>query len=195
MKLRLKEFCFCLIAGVALFIPIKGNLAMADGLGCKTEVWINESIERVSGKRWPRASDGTPLSMRAIEEVCEIVLHLPTKGSWAIASKQTIMQQQRNFVTVVAVLPFAGTLNFASALAAADNFVAAHQIRDIRFLERLANWRTAPPNKSPFGSGYRAITQIDKGVDLVLELKYQASRDAWFLSIELDGESPTAPPR
>jgi hypothetical protein len=163
-------------------------------LGCKPErkpvalvidVWMNQSLENVTGKPWPRAkAGGAPLGMTAVEQPCEVALHLPSTRTLNLRSRQTTLQQERGIVTLVSVLPLDELVEFETAIAKAEEIARQQNIQDRKFQETLSHWRDAPPNRDPFGPKYMARVAIEPGVNMYVFIKPSAVANGWFIALE-----------
>jgi hypothetical protein len=148
------------------------------------DVWMNESVEKMTGKRWPRARDGDPLGMTAVEQPAEIVVHLPGTTALRFRSKHTVLQQERGMVTLVSVLPLDKAVDFQTAITKAEEISRGHGVTDKRFHETILHWRDAPPERGPFAPKYTARTAMGSRVNLYVDIR-PADDDGWLIALEL----------
>jgi hypothetical protein len=180
VKARVLRACVILVLSSALFDcsrerkPV--NLVM--------DVWINQSVEKVAGRPWPHAKDGEPLGMTAVEQPCEVVLHLPSANTLRLKSKQTVLQQERGIVTSVSVLPLDELVDFGTAIVKAEEIARQHGIQERKFYEVISHWRDAPPNRDPFAPKYMARTAVEPGINLYVNLKPSSGEAGWFIALD-----------
>jgi hypothetical protein len=147
------------------------------------DLWMNQAVEKMTRRPWPRSDDGQPLGMTAIQQPCELTLHLPSTKTLRLTSKQTILQQEGGIVTLVSVLPLEAPLDFGSALAKAQETARKLEISDRKLLERLSHWSN-PSDGNKSDPKYMARARVEPGVNLYVKMLPTNDDTGWFIALE-----------
>lgn len=148
------------------------------------DVWMNEQVEKVTGRAWPRAKDGEPLGMTTIQEPCEVALHLPSAKVLRLESKQTTLQQERGVVTLVSVLPLNKAVEFDMAVTKAEEIARAQGIKEQKFFDTLSSWRKSFSSKDTPGSKYMTRALVESGINLYVSIKPSGNATGFFITLE-----------
>jgi len=139
-------------------------------------------------------ADGRPLGMTVIEAPCRVVLHLPSTRTVEVQSTSTTLQQERGFVTVVAILPLKRLVSFGGAVEEAEKLARECKVKDGKVYETMSKWRQAGPNCDPFGPKYLTRATVEPTVDVNIRVRPHPTQDGWFVAVEFDGEVPADTP-
>jgi hypothetical protein len=170
-----------IMLGLALLASAKGRTTVDNVM----EVWLNSSVQKVTGRPWPLGQGGQPLGMTAAEEPWEVVVHLPSGRTFRLRSIHTTLQQERGIVNVISMLPLAQPVDFKSAIDRLEEIARGQKIEERKFYEIVSSWREAPPVQGAFAPKYMARTQIEAGVNLYASIKPAGtSADSWFVVLE-----------
>lgn len=164
----------------------KGRTIMSQTTKCSMQVWINQSVEKVSGRPWPRYDDGKPLEMTTTSEPCETTLHLPDGRALDLQSKSTTLEQDQGIVTAVITLPLFSLVDFKTAIAKAHEVSQDIGVRDPKFYETIAAWGARAPTTDAFAPKYMVRTNLEPSVNLYLELKHHPTQEGWFVSLDFE---------
>jgi hypothetical protein len=197
----MRKLGFLLVVGMAsgllghwLIISrqVKTSEFMNDSLKCHMQVWFNQSIEKVSGRPWPRYADGRPLEMTMTDDPCETILHLPSGRTLDLRSKSTAMNQDGNIVTLVSILPLPSLVDFKTAVKKLEEISREIGVRDAAYYETIHAWLLKPAVRKPFGPKYRTGANIERGVDIFVKLEPNRPEgepdDGWFFAIDFTKE-------
>lgn len=155
---------------------------------CSMQVWINQSIDRVSGRPWPRYDDGRPLGMTTTDGPCETTLHLPDGRTLNLHSKSTTLEQDRGIVTAVITLPLFTLVDFKTAVAKAQALSHRIGVNDPKFYETILAWGSKAPTTDSLGfpTKYMVRAILESSVDFYVELKQDWKQEGWFISLDFE---------
>lgn len=177
-------------AAVTLGCSQKGHTFMSQSIKCSMQVWINQSVDKVSGRPWPRYDDGKPLEMTMTDDPCETILHLPSGKTLDLQSKSTTLNQDHGIVTLVSVLPLPSLVDFRTAVAKLEQMAHAIGIQDAHFYETIHVWLQKPPSRNPFGPKYRTGASLEEGVDVFVKVEPHQPEDepddGWFVAVDFE---------
>jgi hypothetical protein len=153
------------------------------------QVWMNQSIDKVSGRPWPRYDDGRPLGMTMTDEPWETVLHLPSGRTLRLQSKSTTLDQETGVVTSVITLPLFNLVDFKTAVTKAEEISRELNIQDPKVHQTMAEWLEKPSQ----GVKYSVRTNLESSVNLYIEVKQHPRENGWLIALDFERNAGSSP--
>lgn len=148
---------------------------------------LGDRIDEIGDYAWPRQTDGRPLSMTGIEKEREITIILSSGRVWSTKSRVTIFSEEDGCVNQISVCPLHQASSFEASIRQLEDDLKELVPKD-RMEEnalaysRIAQWKSNPPEHSPFFSTRTFRCRVDAMTDVFVELR--AVRQGWYLSYD-----------
>jgi hypothetical protein len=149
----------------------------------KCEVWLDGSVEKLSGIDWPK-DEGGLIDFTGEQDPLDITIHFPSGRRFSHYSRVTFLDQVDGIVCRVVVTPIKLPADFRSAVDALKEIGKALGIsKNEQFATKIDSWLNELPPSDSFES--RSLgCEVEKGVDLFAEIRTIGIEKGWLLSLE-----------
>jgi hypothetical protein len=145
------------------------------------EITLDENISAQKGIVWPKHSNGSPLEFKAIQEPCEILLHIPKGRQFKFNARDAVLKQNDGVVQSVRITVPVQAVEYEQAISILEaeySKIAAQQ--DKNFTGDVERWKKSNPTPGwPDTRMSRVFLKDGVKLELGVETVYEGGADKW----------------